>query len=86
MEHPADITDVSSLIPIQYQVYALYAALALKFLGVAYSAIRNGGGLRRIIMAVWFGENLPKVVAQDYKRELSTPPFEPKPPEQPPAP
>lgn len=72
-----ETTDIAG-IPLQYQVWFIYAGLAIKYLAEAYSCVRNGGGLKRIIMAFWFGENLPKVVAADYKRELSTPPFPPK--------
>lgn len=64
---------------LQQQLYLTWGAAAVKYLAELYSAVRNGGGLRRIILSFWFGENLPKVVAQDYKKELSTPPFNPPP-------
>lgn len=61
-------------IPLEWQVRIGFAMIALKYLLEGYSAIRNGGGLKRILMAFWFGENLPKVVAVDYKQELNPPP------------
>lgn len=60
---------------VQQQLYVTWGMAALKYLSELYSAVRNGGGLRRIVLSFWFGENLPKVVAQDYSKELSTPPF-----------
>ncbi len=70
--------DTSSLtnitgISLQTQLYITWATIAFKYLSEFYSAVRCGGGLRRILLAFWFGENLPKVVAQDYKAELTTP-------------
>lgn len=62
-------------IPVQYQLYLVYFGLACKYLAEFYSSVRAGGGLKRIIMAFFYGEQLPKVVAEDYKKELSTPPF-----------
>ncbi len=72
-------TDLAG-IPLEWQVRIGFAMIAVKYLAEAYSAVRNGGGLKRIIMAFWFGENLPKVVATDYKQELTTPPMPPKDP------
>lgn len=46
--------------------------VAFKYLAEFYSSVRAGGGLKRIVMAFWFGEQLPKVVAQDYHAELDT--------------
>lgn len=66
-----EATDLTG-IPQQYQIYLLAGGVAIKYLAEFYSAVRAGGGLRRIIMSFWFGENLPKVVAQDYKEELAT--------------
>lgn len=62
---------------VQQQLYATWGTVALKYLAEFYSSVRAGGGLKRIIMAFWFGEQLPKVVAEDYKHELTTPPFVP---------
>jgi hypothetical protein len=62
-------------IPVQYQVYATWGVIAAKYLSEFYSSVRAGGGLRRILMAFWFGEQLPKVIAKDYEKELTTPPF-----------
>ena len=68
-----DPTDLSK-IPIQWQLWATWFFIAIKYGAEGYSAIRGGGGLKRIIMAFWFGENVPKVIAQDYKEELNTTP------------
>lgn len=68
-------------VPIKYQMLATWAVIGTKYLSELYSSVKNGGGLKRIVMAFWFGENLPKVVAQDYKAELNTvtPPTPPTP-------
>lgn len=71
-------TDLSG-IPVQYQVYLTWAVLAFKYLSELYSSVRNGGGLRRIALSFWFGENLPAPVATDYKVELNTQPTPPTP-------
>jgi len=63
---PTDLTGV----PLQYQVYITWILIASKYLAELYSSVRAGGGLRRIVMAFWFGEQLPKVVAEDYRKEL----------------
>ncbi len=64
-------TDLTG-IPLQYQVYIIAGGVAIKYLAEFYSSVRAGGGLKRIIMSFWFGENIPKVVATDYKAELDT--------------
>ena len=65
-------------IPVQYQVYFIVGMQVVKWLAELYASVRNGGGLKRIITSFWFGEQLPKVIAVDYKAELTTPPFTPK--------
>lgn len=57
---------------VQQQLYVTWGTIAIKYLAEFYSAIRSGGGLKRIIMSFWFGENIPKVVAKDYAAELTT--------------
>ncbi len=59
---------------VQQQLYVTWGTVALKYLAELYSTVRNGGGLKRIVMAFWFGEQLPSVVAKDYKAELSVKP------------
>lgn len=71
------MTDLTGL-SVQQQLYATQGIVIFKLLSEFYSCIRNGGGLRRILLSFWLGENLPKAVAQDYEKELSTPPFPPK--------
>ncbi len=68
-----DISEITGL-SVQQQLYVTWGSIALKYLAEFYSSVRNGGGLKRIIMSFWFGENLPKVVATDYKEELKTNP------------
>jgi len=61
-------------ISVQHQLWITWAMIAVKYGAELYSSVRNGGGLKRIIMAFWFGENLPKAVACDYHDELKTNP------------
>lgn len=63
-------------VPVQYQMWITWALIAAKYMAELYSSVRAGGGLKRVVMAFWFGEQLPKVVAEDYKAELN--PKEPK--------
>ena len=39
-------------------------ALALPFIGRAFYALKNGGGLKGMFMAVWNGTNTPKDAAK----------------------
>lgn len=59
-------------VPLKYQMLATWAVIGTKYLSELYSSVKNGGGLKRIVMAFWFGENVPKVIATDYKAELNT--------------
>lgn len=68
-----DLTTDLTGIPVQYQIYATWLIIAGKFLAELYSSVRGGGGLKRIITSFWFGEQLPKPVAEDYKEELAKP-------------
>lgn len=68
---PTDLTGI----PVQYQVYILYFVVGLKLLGQFISSVKNGGGLRRIILTFWFGENLPKPLAEECRRKESSAPF-----------
>lgn len=72
MDDPTSIVSGITGLTTQQQLYLTWLGLAVKYLAELYSTVRNGGGLKRIIMAFWFGENLPKVVATDYKVELDT--------------
>lgn len=66
-----DLTEIPGL-SVQNQLHATWVVIALKYLAELYSSVRAGGGLRRIILSFWFGESIPKVIAEDYKTELST--------------
>ena len=65
------LNQIAASIPPKYQA-AGWLLIVIKYAAELYSTIRNGGGLKRIIMSFWFGENLPSVVATDYKAELNT--------------
>lgn len=69
---------LDQLIPPTYQLHGLSVIVLVKLFSEFYSSVRSGGGLKRIIMSFWFGEQVPKVIAQDYHAELTTPPFHPK--------
>lgn len=70
------ITDEIPGLSTQHQLWLTWAVIGCKYLSEFYSSVRSGGGLKRIVMSFWLGENMPKVVVEDYKKELSTPPFE----------
>lgn len=73
-----DIIDqVAQVVPVKYQTAILGSGLILKWLSELYSSVKSGGGLRRIIMSFWFGEQTPKVITDDYKTELTTKPVTP---------
>ncbi len=72
MNSPDLTTDLTG-IPLQYQVYLTWCVILVKYLSEFYSSVRAGGGMKRIFMAFWFGEQLPREVAQDYQKELSAP-------------
>ncbi len=63
-----DLTGLS----VQQQLYVTWATVALKYSSELYSSVKSGGGLKRIIMSFWFGEQTPKVITDDYKKELTT--------------
>ena len=70
-----DIIDqVAQVVPVKYQTAILGSGLILKWLSELYSSIKSGGGLKRIIMSFWFGEQTAKVITDDYKTELTTKP------------
>lgn len=77
LANPSSALENLTGLTVQQQLYMTWGTVAIKYLAELYSSVRNGGGLKRIILSFWFGENLPKVVATDYKKELSTPPFNP---------
>lgn len=77
MIDPSTVKDFDQL-PSKLQLHLVTGWVLLKIVGTVFSSIRNGGGLRRILFSIWTGENLPQAVAQDYKQELSRPPFPPK--------
>lgn len=70
-EFPPELTNA---LPGDAQTYVVWF-LALRFLFECFSSIRAGGGLKRILLSIWLGEQAPKVVLDDYKKELSNPPF-----------
>jgi hypothetical protein len=62
------MSDLLSQLPTEY----LWLAFGAKLAAELYSSVRAGGGLKRILCSFWFGEQLPKPIAEDYKQELST--------------
>lgn len=68
------IDQFGQLVPIKYQIFFTMVTFVIKNLAEFYSSVKSGGGLRRIILSFWFGEQVPKVIATDYKKELDTNP------------
>lgn len=73
------IDSFNAVIPPKYQQFAILLGLVLKYGAEFYSSIVAGGGIKRIACSFIYGENVPKVIATDYKEELNT--AKPKPPE-----
>jgi len=72
----AAVTDPSALLntPIsQWQLNGVTATLVLMIVGRIYNGARTQGGIIGMWRAFLYGENLPKVIAEDYKQELQTP-------------
>jgi hypothetical protein len=63
---PTDLTGI----PVQYQVYIMCGIAVARFLSQWASSVRKGGGLRHGLLSIWFGENVPPVIAKDYHKEL----------------
>lgn len=61
--------DLLDQLPPKY----LYLAFAAKLAAELYSSVRAGGGMKRILCSFWFGEQAPKAITEDYKKELSAP-------------
>lgn len=66
------MNDLLSSLGDNWQLNGVTLVVLSKLAGELFSAIRKGGGLRRIILSVWFGENVPAPIADDYKAELNT--------------
>ena len=58
---------IASFLPEPYKTYVLLFFAVSPFLGRAFQALRNGGGIKGIVQAIWLGTNVPKTVAEDYK-------------------
>ncbi len=68
-----DILDqVAQVVPVKYQTAILGSGIILKWLAELYSSVVAGGGIKRILFSFIYGENVPKVIANDYKEELNT--------------
>ena len=48
--------EVTSSIPVQYQLWFTWAFFALKYLHRFLVNIRNGGGLKLAITSIWLGK------------------------------
>lgn len=75
---PVSDTPTFAGLNVQQQLWLTWAIQGFKYLGELYSSVRAGGGLKRIILSVWLGEQTPKVVLDDYKEELKMEPLIPK--------
>lgn len=62
----SDLPDLSKIMPLQLQVYMVYAFVLIGMTGKLLGGLRSGGGLRRMILGAWYGENIPPIVALDY--------------------
>lgn len=67
---PQSIAEALTGLNAQQQLYVTWVVFGLKMASELWSSIRNGGGLRKILLSFWFGENLPRPLAEDYKKEL----------------
>lgn len=56
----------------KWNIFGLNAVVIVRVIGEIYSALKNGGGLLGIGRAILYGQNLPKVIADDYKEELKS--------------
>lgn len=74
MDDPTSLMTSLTGLSTQQQLYATWITIGLKYLSELYSAVRAGGGLKRIIFSFWLGETVPKVIADDYRHELKTEP------------
>lgn len=70
-----DLDGAIAGIPLQYQIYITWAVVGFKLLAELYSSVRAGGGLRRILVSFWLGEQAPKSVV-DAAQKMTRPPFE----------
>lgn len=68
------IDQIGKLVPLKYQIFFMIVTFMAKNMAEFYSSVKAGGGLRRIVLSFWFGEQVPKVIATDYKKELDTNP------------
>jgi len=66
------LDQLNSVLPAKYAGYLAILLQLCKWLPEFYSSVTKGGGLKRIFCNFIFGENIPKVIAQDYKQELDT--------------
>lgn len=64
------LTQATGLTP-QQQLYLTWVVMGLSFLGKLYGAAVAGGGIRAIVLRVWYGQNIPKAIAEDYHAELN---------------
>lgn len=62
-------------VPVKWIVLGHLAMNAFKWLGEFISSVRAGGGLKRIIVSFYCGEQMANVVSDDYKKAMSKPPF-----------
>jgi hypothetical protein len=64
---------LNQIIPAKYAAHLSLFLLVVRFSGEAFSAIKSRGGLRGIYRGLLLGENMPRVVTDDYSKELKIP-------------
>jgi hypothetical protein len=47
-------------VPERYRAKVMLALMLSPYVTRAYHSLRNGGGLRGVARAIWFGTNVPK--------------------------
>lgn len=62
-----DADPITTFLPEPYKTYVLLFFAVTPLLGRAFQALRNGGGIRGIINAIWLGTNVPKEVSDEFK-------------------
>lgn len=54
------LTKILNIIPPKWHATVLLLLALSPYLGRAYHAVTNGGGIRGIWSSIWFGTNTPK--------------------------
>lgn len=68
-----NISDIP--VPPGWSQWVLLLAGIARIVAEGYRSLANGSGLIGMWKNLLYGTNIPKPIAQDYKKELSKPPF-----------